>query len=223
MNINSRSQYAQYNKYFTKIREAYSQRIEIRESLELILSLLTISILIIFALRPTINTIAELFATLKSYQEISIKLEEKISSITKAQQVWGQEQDNLSFIDQALPSLPNPQVFLKQIEGLVGKHKLFVKSFSAENILLSGKSTTVSKELSEQEKANNTIANIKLMKFSLSFTGTYSQVSAFLEDFENLRQTTIINSFGISLSATKLNEINLRIEGNVPYFGKMEK
>src|SRR5688572_29090255 len=116
MDLNARQEYAKYSRYFTKIKEVYIQRVEVRESLELLLSLLTISALVIFALRPTFNTVAELFATLQSHQEVSTRLEEKINSLSQARQVWAREGDRINFIDQSLPSTPEPQIFLKQVE-----------------------------------------------------------------------------------------------------------
>lgn len=222
MEFNPRSQYAQYNRYFQKIKEAYSQRVEIRESLEILLSLLTISILVIFALRPTFNTIAELFAQLQSQQEVKKTLDEKITSLQRAQDLWAQETFRVSLIDDALPKNPTPQAFLRQVEGLTGKHSLSLKVFSAEDVLLVGKASDLqtAQKVVPAEDAQ-TFPNTKLMSFSLNVAGPFVQVLNFLTEFENLRQQIIIENFAMSLSpSSEVKDVSLRITGQVVYFSK---
>ena len=89
MAINYRQQYSQYSRYFVRLKDIYNQRVEVRESLELLLSLLLISFLVIFAIRPTVNTIAELFANLESQKQNTLWFWYAVVALVSALAFWG--------------------------------------------------------------------------------------------------------------------------------------
>lgn len=219
--INYREQYALYSRYFTKVIDTYSARPIVRESFQVILSLFTISFLVVFALRPTLDTIFQLLAQVRTQQAVTVQLETKIQALVQAQNNWNQIQDRISLVDDALPVQPKPDSFLQQVEGLLVTHNLSLSAFSEENVVLSGK------DLRKPEVINAGDGNphrldlpgTKPISFSFSVIGSHSDLMGFLHDLEMLRTIVRIDSFSESLgSSNEKNKIVLKVSGVVPYF-----
>lgn len=213
--INYREQYAQYSRYFTKIIDTVNQRPIVKESVKLILSLLTISFLLIFALRPTINTILELLASIKIQKEVTTSLDNKLQSLNQARSIWSSQQEKILTAEQAITSEPKPDSLLQQVEGLVAKHNLSITGFSEEDIQITG----VDKQ--EQRKTSQgkpDLPGTKGIKFSLSVDGPYKSLESFMQDLDNLRLELRIDTFSISQGKTgNFSLLSLRISGTYPY------
>lgn len=218
MAINYREQFAQYNRYFTKIIDTYNQKPIVRESLQLLLSLFTISFLVIFALRPTIDTISELLAKTRTEREVSEKLDTKIRALVSAKQVWDQEQGRLVFVNQALLDKASPQVLLQQIEGLCAIHNVTLTGFNEEDALLFGKSLKAQeiKTLVDPTKKPD-LPGTRSIKYSFTVTGDFANISSFLLSLENMRTQIRIETFSLNSTNVK-GSILLKVSGTFPYF-----
>lgn len=216
--INYREQYAQYSRYFTKILDTVNQKPIVKESIKLVLSLFTISFLLVFALRPTINTIAELLANVRLQKETTLRLDEKIQNLQKARQIWNQEQDKILLVEQTLPSDAKPENLLQQIEGLVAAHNLSLTGFNIEDVNIIGK------EKAEQTTNPNSkpgFAGTKNIKFSLIADGSYENLFSFLQELDNLRIAIILDSFSLTQGKTGGNNLlSLKLVGTIPYLLK---
>lgn len=186
-----REQYAKYSRYFQNLRREYEQKAEVKESIELLLTFLTISFFIVFALRPTINTITELVASVNSQKEIKNKLETKLTDLGKARQSFTQQEKRLFLVDQALPRDPAPDFFLRQLEGLVATHSLNLRSFSVSESLLHGQP---SKDIKEPRN-KPLVAGTKLTAIAFVINGGFENTMGFLQDLENLRQIFTVETF----------------------------
>lgn len=205
--------YAQYTRYFTRITELYQKRPEVRASIELLLTLLTISFFAVFALRPTLNTISELVSNIRSQRGILEKLDEKIDNLAAAQTIWSQEQARLTLLDEALPKEAEPDDYLMQIEGLSQAHGLSLTSFSIAEFTLIGKTA--------EEETENGFKIPQTGKIEVSFTvaGTYPALSSFFEELEELRRPIKIESFAFTEgTGTQEGSILLTVRGFVPFF-----
>lgn len=210
-----REQYARYRRYFRRIIQVYEQRPEVKTSVELLLTLGTISFFAVFAIRPTLNTIAELLATTRTQEEIQQKLQEKIGALGVAQTTWVEEQERITLLNQALPDNSNPESYLQQIEGLTAKHGLQLITFNIDRVLLFGKEEAKS----QREKPENAIPGIENMDVSLSISGQYESLLSFLADLGNLRRPILVDS--LSFGASRGNApgpLILTVSGKVPYY-----
>ena len=207
--VNIREQYARYGRYFTRIRDAYLQKPVVQASLGVLLTLFTLSFFAIFALRPTLNTISELLAEIRTQQEILETLDQKITAITQAQAVWQQELKSIPLVLQALPKDSEPQDYLRQIEGLAIKHNLTLSSFKIDEVSLLGKKESASAENKEK------IAGTETFAVSLSIRGPYSSLLAFLDELELLRRPIKVES--LSFGTSQDSAILLTVSGKVPY------
>lgn len=212
---NYREQYSRYSKYFVKLKDALNQNPQLRESIEPLLSLITVSFILVFALRPTVNTISELYSNINSQKEIISKLETKIQNLMQARQAFAVSQERLVLLDQALPLNPTPDLFLRQIEGLVATHALTLNSLNFGETTLFGQ--PLKKDLPQKE-ANTQIENAKVL---LSVSGNFNNVNSFLKDLESLRQIVSIETFSLGTSSSQgEGAINLAISAKLSSFIK---
>lgn len=206
---NYREGYAKYSRYFKSIAQNYGQKPVVRTSIELLLTFLTISFFAVFAIRPTVNTIAGLIAEIKTQKEIQTKLDEKLVNLKKAQVAYAQGSAGLTFLEQALPKGPQPDQLVRQLEGLAAQDGLVLASLNIDKTPLFGKVV--------QEESKKTGSQFEV---SFLIKGDYQRVLAFLLDVENLRR--IINITSVSLGTTnKTGEqatILLTISAEIPYY-----
>lgn len=217
--INYRQQYARYKRYFRELTQTYAQKPGVRTSIELLLSLLVISFFAIFALRPTLNTIAELWATIRSQREAGQQLDQKLQALATAQTVWSRDQERLSLLEEALPSEAQPEKFLRQIEGLAAEHNVSINSFNIDEVLLFGEELKKKREKKEKEGIEGA------QEFTLSFSvgADFEPLMAFLTGLENLRNVIEIEAFAFGRSSGKqTGPLSLNIAGKV-YFAEEGK
>lgn len=215
--VNYRERYARYSRYFSQLKDNYAKNQQVRESVELLLTFLTISFFIVFALRPTINTITELLANVNSQKEIAQKLDAKLGNLTQARANYNREEKRLFLIEQSLPENPSPDLYLRQIEGLVGTHNLTLKSFNVGETLIWG---IAPKSIQEEDERKQKIPGVRGASVAFAVTGSFENISAFLDNLENLRQTLMVDNFSMGISKSLDSGITLTLAGSVPSFPK---
>lgn len=216
--INARSQYLRYSRYFRRLTDAYTNVPVVRASVELLLTLFTISFFAIFALRPTINTISDLVSQIRSQEEIKTKLEQKITNLSKAQELWTREKTKVSLIEQAIGKTPEPDVYIKQVERLAISKGLSINFLKVDEVVLKGKIKNGEKDNSQA--GGKKTKNSQAIDTTVSLAGSYGSLFSFLEGLENLRRT--IEATSISFVSTKTpgqsqNTLVLTISSEVPY------
>jgi Tfp pilus assembly protein PilO len=233
MALELKTGYLHYQRYLSKIKEIYQKREDVKVYTGLILSLLTISFFGLFAIKPTLSTIASLVKEIKDKREINLKLQEKINALTQAQSELLLISDELYLLDESLPSKPNLAFFINQLEVMAKKNSLKINSLSFSPIVFFGQQEAVKAKKETQEdvdlpsqekppqKAESTQAK-SLTKpsyqentFSLQLAGTKTDLRKFLESLENSRR--IIKIEKISLTFEKDQNWNLAIGGKIFY------
>lgn len=215
-NTNFRENLYRYNKYFKKISDSYASKPETKNGINVLLSATLIVFFALFALRPTIITIADLLSKIKTQNEISTQLNTKINNLQKAKNVWTQEQNNIALLNQAFPKTAQPVQFLQLVEGFIAKHDLTIDSLTLDNIAVFGE--TVTKSDGVKGKVDNTNS----IKVSISVHGKYDNLMAFLKDSENLRRIIEFTSvtFGDTRDTNTSGNLSLTILGNTSYLRK---
>lgn len=208
---NYREQYAQYKRYFTTLSNTYGEKPVVRTSVELVLTLLTVSFFAVFAIRPTVLTVAQLFSDVRQQQQkIKKPLQEKVQNLKTAQDVATRESRSLSLLDQALPRGPKPDLLLRQIEGLATQYGVVIESLSIGKLALFG-NVNPTKATGE-----------KYSSFEVSFLvgGSYNGTHAFLKELEEIRRVVNITSISYRPSSEEgeSNVIILAAGAQVPYY-----
>jgi hypothetical protein len=216
MALGWRGSYTRYKEFFLNISALYKKRAELRAFLEIILSLSTIIIFLLFALKPTVLTIIDLVQQIREKQSTLSGLTKKISDLQKASGLLQQNQASIQNVNIAVPTLAKPNILAGQVVGLATKNSVEVLGFSINQITLVGTST--SKSHSDFKPLPG---NVVEMPFSISVRGPYPDLIAFIKDFENLRIATKIDTVGVSSSITDKGLIIVAvISGRAPFIGK---
>jgi len=221
MNQSWRRDYLRYKSYFLNVMGRYKERADIKVYIEVLLSLTTISIFAIFALRPTILTIAELLKEIEAKEETLVVMNQKISNLAKAQIIYDQKSQQIAHLRSAIPTNPNPDVFARQIEGLSGKHQTPIVKISLENALISGKQTETESKAPSKDKTPfpEGINELPISVSSSVAVEQYSSIANFISDLELIRRPVKIDR--LVINATLQNDQNLLIlavDGRVPYY-----
>ena len=193
----------------------YKKRADLRAFLEIILSLSTITVFLLFALKPTVLTIINLLQQIKEKQSTLSTLTQKVSDLQVASGLLQQNQNFIPDINTAVPNAPNPDILSQQVMGLAAKDSTNILGISVNQVALIGTSTgNGSSELKPLP------GNSKGMSFSVSVRGTFPNLVSFTKDFENLRITTKIDTLGINSSLTDKGLVIVAvISGRVPFMG----
>ena len=95
MALGWRGSYSRYKEFFLNITALYKKKAELRAFLEIILSLSTIIIFLLFALKPTVITIVSLLQQIKEKQATLSGLTQKVSDLQKASSLLQQNRASI--------------------------------------------------------------------------------------------------------------------------------
>jgi hypothetical protein len=186
--------------------------------LEIILSLTTISAFATFALRPTALTITQLLEEIDQKEETIQKMDTKIQNLQIAQNLYAQEQSKIALLDQAVPTNPAPEVYIRQLEGLASTRGVNVLGMSIGELTLVGEAD---KKKRGSDKLEPLPQDSGEVTFSISAQGTYQQLDTYFNDLNNLRRPPKIDSINFNAAKTEEGQtLVLIIQGRVPYLNQ---
>lgn len=199
-----RKDYLRYKGFFLDILAIYNSKPNLKTYLELMLSLGTIMIFAVYAIKPTVLTIIELNNEIKSKENTVSLLIQKITNLKTASNILQKESQDLEFIENAVPSNANVEQLINQIEKIAVNNSVAIRNLSSSNVFLKGNS---------DKKIENELP------LSFSITGNYQNLFQFLQTIETFRRPFKIDSFVFNSNITADNEkfIVLTISGSVPY------
>jgi len=224
MNPGWRNNYLRYKSYFMNVMDRYREGSNLNIYTEIFLSLITISLFSIFALRPTLTTIAQLIKDVESKKNTLSSVNEKIEKISKAQLIYDQQKKNIELLYLAIPKTASPDAFVRQVEFLSASNQAIIDSIGT------GKAVILGKE-SESPKSNNDIQKITdgMNSFSISIS-TQTDLSKiapsinFISSLENLLTPLVIDNLSFSVVENKdsTKSIINSISGQVTYLKREE-
>ena len=138
MALGWRKEYLRYRAIFLNVLSVYKSKEDLRIFMEILLSLATIILFGIFALKPTALTIADLYNQIKNKNETIALMTTKITNLQSAQKILGQQASFIPILDSAIPSVPTPEDLVHQVEGLATKNGVGLSGFSIDKTLLKG-------------------------------------------------------------------------------------
>lgn len=212
MALGWKKDYLRSRELFLKLLLLYRKREDIKKFLELMLSLATVLIFSIFALKPTILTISQLIRDNKVKEESIQKMDTKIKNISLAQNSLQENANKIPIIYSSMPESPSPETVMRQVEGLatLNSVKILGSSFGETTLIGQEKEKGKTKEIFPE--------GIKGFSFSISATGNYTSLLNFLKNIENLRRPIRVNSVNLSSSNTDIEKvIVILISGDIPF------
>ncbi len=214
MALGWRGQYVRYRSFFLNIFELYKKKADLRAFLEVMLSLTTVSVFILFALKPTVLTIISLTKEIQEKKKFVADLTVKVNNLETATNLLNQNADVVPDIYIAVSTSPNPDTISKQVQGIASKNSVSLLGLSIGQVALSGKDTLATKKNPDLKNLGSTGE----MPVSISIKGDYASILAFTKDIENSRIAFKIDSFGVNASSTEVGRIMVGVvSGRVPF------
>lgn len=213
MALGWRKGYFRYKEFFLNVLALYKKKEDLRMFLEILLSLATVSFFGLFALKPTLVTIAQLIREIRSKEEIVAKLETKIQNLQTARSVFENEITRIPFVEEAVPSSALPETFVRQIEGIAQASSVNLLGISIGQLTLVGEAKVV-----KEEGVTPLPEGALAMPFSVSVSGEFVNLATFLSNLEKIRRPTFIDTTGITVSETNAGRtIIILVSGRVPF------
>ncbi len=203
MAFNYKTEYQKYRSYYLDLKRVYQTRREVKAYVEIAFAILSLSFFTIFAIKPTLVTIASLQSEIRSQNEIDSKLSQKVESLRVAYGNYKRLEERLGVLDLAGTNLPRITAFLRQAEALANRRGITISSFSVGTIPIGGEISTGEPFLES--------------KFSMGAKGSYEGVLGFIQDLENLKRIVTINSYSVTEDQLDGANINISFQGGVLY------
>jgi len=218
-----RKNYLRYKSYFLNVAGQYRERADVKVYLEILLSLATVIVFSIFALRPTLLTIAELIKEIETKNGTITVIDSKIDNLSRAQRLNDQQKANIALLKIAIPEEPSPDIFARQIEVFTQRNQTPLSSFSLGKTLILGEKTSkspVPKVANEEDSSGVQSGRIGFSVQTKVGITDYLKASTLLGEFEKMRRPVGINTFTFSAAEDKEEEQKILIftvTGYLPY------
>jgi Tfp pilus assembly protein PilO len=206
---NYRLNYARYNHYYRQITKFYKKPIAV-VSTALLLTIFTVIFFAVFAIRPTLVTIAELINTINTQKEVLEQLKRKSASLASAQQVTDNNRVALEALELAFPKDQEIQSLMQQVESVAAINNLLMTGFSVNQFAYS-----LETEVSEDPIPIN---------FSLNLKGPYDAIKPFTEDIARMPRFMTFSSMGVTNveakninTATNFDELTISVGATAFY------
>lgn len=214
MAIGWKHDYYRYKEFFLNILSVYNSKPNLKIYLELILSIVTIIIFSIFAIKPTVLTIVELSKEIESKTATIAELNQKISNLQKASNLLQTNSEKLQYLDQAIPNSSSPETLIKQFEKIALSSNVQIVGMSSSDMVMKG----VPPAKQKSADVSNVFGDISELPFSITVSGEYQNLSSYLKSIEYLRRPIKIDSIIVNANTTENGKIiSLLISGRVPY------
>jgi hypothetical protein len=226
MNPTWRKNYLRYRSYFLNVSTQYKERADLKVYLEIFLSLITVILFAIFALRPTLVTIAELITEIETKKETLAVMDAKLQNINAAYSIHDQNITSIRLIKDAIPESSSPDVFTRHIEGLVIKNNTILSNLSMDPNIIYGegeiKGTSTNTQTEALPQDSDALSFTVVLKGPLT---AYQSLHGFLSDMEKLRRPVKIDSINLSTAIeqqTRETILLFTINGRTPFFKDKE-
>ncbi len=158
-----------------------------RISVALILSLISIAFFALAAIRPTLQTMAQLLKQIDEKKTLDTQLSQKINALTIAQKNLLEKEPLFPALSIAIPSTANFSTLMTVIEKVASEHQVLFNSAQIQKVPL-------------EEKPRISAGKLNLVSYpiTLSFSGSYDNLVAMMKDLQMLKRIIVIDRFDIS-------------------------
>ena len=201
---NWKNDYMRYKDFFLNVLQVYYAKPNIKIYLELILSLTTIIIFSIFAIKPTILTIIELNKEIQTKENTIAEINQKLIDLQKANDIMQSESEKLARIETAIPSSASPENIILEMERLANKNSLQILNLSMSEVTIMGNEKLKKKGADNLEKLP---LEADELPFNVSLSGSYQNLVLLISDIENQIRPVKIDSLTINTSTTEEGKV----------------
>lgn len=159
----------------------------------LALTLIALSVFGIFAIGPTLSTIASLQKQLTDSQFVDQKLQEKITNLSSLQQQYQNLTNDLPIIFNAVPQTPTVTLLLAQLQSLASRNTVSLTRIQVSQVALSETETPAAPDQPS-------------FTFSLEAEGEKAALLEFLVSLTNFERIITIDTYSFSSESQTGNE-----------------
>ena len=174
-----------YSRYFTYIRPVTKLPI-IKNYGSTIFSLLTISILVLFAIKPTVETILVLQKKLADEDEVLQKITQKANNLSLGKTNYDNLDQNIKDkLSAAIPNTVSLKSVVQTLEQTAKIHEASVSALQIQPLVIDTKTDNRTKILSE-------------IPFTFNTEGDYKNLVVLLQDLKTTNRLISIKSLSLS-------------------------
>lgn len=180
-----------------------------RVSIELILSILIVIFFALFAIRPTLITMADLVKEIEDKRELSKQMSLKLASLATAQEQYELYQPQFYLLEEAIPRRLDLVKSLKKLEKLAGEGQLVINMMSMSQV----------PELIKEESLTNDFKDYErqFLQINVELIGSYLQIREFVEKIMNVRQVFIVDQVVVE-RMTETDNLSAVLRISLPYY-----
>ncbi len=217
--------YQVYRKYLNQIVVMYQKRNDLRLFLETLLTMTAVVFFGLFAVKPTLVTVAELYRGKQAKEETLNTLNIKIENLIEAEKLYNQFEEEIVLLNKSIPSDPVVEEVVRQIEGAANTNNTLLLSFDLGQVIIKGQEPNANTQaLPAEDMVEENGAQVQVVSqeitFDLSATGSFTELNAFLRDLETLRRPinfTEIDFRKPPSGVESLGELLLNVKGSLAY------
>lgn len=187
-------QYREYLKLLPNLSDEKAQAFTM-----LIFTLVAMTFFGIFAINPTLSTIAELKRQLADLEFVYQKLVTKTQNLSSLQQKYQNMSGDIPIVLNALPQKPEIAKFIAQINTLVSRSQLHVRSLQTYGVDITPDKKIPLKDMSS-------------FVFSLEAEGTYEDMLNLISAISKMNRLTTVEMISIAKD-NKRNILILNVRG----------
>jgi len=188
----STSKYREYLKLLPNMQQEHAQSL-----VTLILTFLALSFFGVFAINPTLSTIADLKKQMSDDMQVDQQLQTKIGNLSALQQLYDQMGENLTNILSAVPQNADAPLLTAQIAALTQKHHLTITSYRVDEV-----------ELTSLPK----ISKSQSFVFTLEARGEYNDMLPFAIELNKLSRIITVETMEVRRD-TNTNNLLVTVRG----------
>ena len=179
----------QFHRYYQKLRPALKKP-RMRASTTAVFSFLAMALFAWYAIRPTAQTIIYLRREISDKTTLNEQMENKITALIEAQSVYETIEDRLLVLDQALPEDPDAVILARQLRNLARISGASISALQIPSLPVLGSEATPGAKLTPSKA-------LEEFPLSLTITGEYRALKAFMDGLLTLRRIASIDSIAL--------------------------
>lgn len=199
MELNYRQEYHHYQHYLHQLKKIDQQS---NSGLSMLtLSFFTMAFFALFAIKPTLTTIANLHRQIKDSSLLERKLQEKINNLSRVQLEYEKNRPAIAKIDTVLPDEVAFEQLLVQLEQLNQQINATESSLFFNTITVVGTASASPK----------TDKDYDVVAFKIGANSSYTDILSFLSGLENFQRLLTLNLISLNSQKSRFeNSLNLQ-------------
>lgn len=172
----------------------------------IVLTLFTLTIFGLFAINPTLSTIANLQKQLEDSRFVDENLSRKITNLSMLQRRFNQLQGDLPVVYSAVPENPNVPTLMSQVYLIALEENVSINNLQTQEV-----------ELSKTTDAPNKYSSYI---FNVSASGEYNNLLSFVNSLNRFERIVSIDTITLNTSTDlQVSAVQISIRGEA-YFKK---